>query len=82
MIRLVLKASFKTGAEGRSKRNVYAEGMKDKGMDSSRAYAIATSMVKEGAKPAKKSTKKDLKAERKRQKEELKKKKRKQADED
>jgi hypothetical protein len=72
---------FGTGTEARAKRNVYAEGMKDKGMESGRAYAIATSMVKEGAKPAKKTTKKDLKAERKRQKKKLKKKKKENPDE-
>ena len=65
-MKLVLKASFKVGAEGRSKRNVYADGLKNAGVDN--PYAVATVMVKKGAKPKEDDTKKDLKKERKRQK--------------
>jgi len=70
---LLLKAGkFGVGTSARAKRNVYAEGIMDAGYDSDSAYAIATSAVKKGAKPAKKSTKVAYKKEMKRQKKEKK----------
>jgi len=60
------KGMFAHGTSARAKRNVYAEGMEDEGVDN--PYAVATAMVKRGAKPRKKSTKKDVKAELKKQK--------------
>jgi hypothetical protein len=68
-IHLILKASkFGIGTEARAKRNVYAEGLKESGVDN--PYAVATAMVKKGAKPKEKTTKLALKKEIKKQKKE------------
>ena len=65
--RLIEKSDgeFKRGTTARAARDVYARGIEKKGGSKVKnPYAVATAMVKKGAKPASKETKKDIKKEK------------------